>query len=984
MTNIIPHSLRILFALGLFLLSSATSQASSPSTDWRRLETEHFEILFDAKHEELARLYARHAEASWMTLAPALRAWPDKTVLLLDDSVDTANGAASGFPFPTIRLWPAAPNPGESIADIGHWSHDLMIHEYTHVLNFEPAHGLWHPLRNIFGNIIRPNIMLPRWYLEGLAVEMETRYSSHGGRLRSPDFLATARAMALDGTLRREDLSRVNEVSLPDHPGGARPYLIGGLVWNKLARERLKVVGDLNDHFAESLPFLLDPALENQIGKSWAQLLEETYSEIETRAREDQAKVCAQGCVEGRPFGEPGFWTRSPVLSPNGEQLVFLGREHNRDTILRLSRRTPEGWSPSESIGEPRGTTRVSWMPNGRSVLYDAVENFQRFTERSELWRRDLDTKKSTRLSFGGRLREPIATPDGRHAFAVQLRAGGTRLVRVRLAADEATARKEFASNSPGLIETWHEPAGEQRISWPVVWRDRVYFVERQLDARDELWSLPLNAPPSKRALTRHLSQFTSIGFLQTSEQLGLVFTSAQSDASNIYAWNGERVRPLTNSPTRAWAATHDEQRDDIIYSRLDGEGSRLRILTRAERDSMPALQQSELPRTRPLVEPLWPQHQPPEPELGQLESEDFSAARYMLPRYWMPYATVLPGGAFVSATTSVGDPIGRHTGVAQVSTDTRVGQPNVFLSYSNFTTPIRYSIMGDDSWDVLSGLDRRSTTADLSAQFFLPGLSNAWTSALSFSRLRTELSSTVSGTTTSDVRLRAGPRIALGYQELMQRGHEISPESGRMARLAHQRFLPGLGNISYDKTDLTIAEFLSAETPGLGWLPERHALALSGQLSWAPQLDRLFLGPSSISLPIESMNLNSLGSTFLMRGYPSGSFIGRKVVRTSAEYRFPLSRPESGFGTLPFFMRRWHAAVFGDLLTMEGAIYDAEAKVYRLRDIGHMYGAVGVEAHLDSTVFYHIPIRFTLGLHYGLDKTVNPNAVYPVISFTL
>gem|GEM_PF-6004985 len=973
------------FVSGLLLTAVTSAFAAPPSIEWRRLETEHFEILFDARHEQLARIYAQHAEAAWMTLAPALRAWPDKTVILLDDSVDAANGAASGFPYPTIRLWPAAPVPGESIADIGHWSHDLFIHEYTHVLNFEPAHGLWHPLRNIFGNIVRPNILLPRWYLEGLAVEMETRYSSHGGRLRSPDFLATARAMALDGTLRREEISRVNEVSLPDHPGGARPYLLGGLLWNKLSRERLKVVGDLNDHFAESLPFLLDPALEKQIGKSWAQLLEETYSEIEARARQDQLRVCgAQACVEGQAFGEPGFWTRSPTLSPSGDQLAFLTREHNRDAVLRLSTRTADAWSTAERKTDARGATRLSWLPDGRSILHDGLETFARFSERTELWRYDLDSKKRVRLSFGGRLREPTASPDGRHAFAIQLRAGGTRLVRVRLPADEAAAEREFAENSPGLIEVWHEPAGEERLSWPVIWRDRVYFIERKLDARDELWSLPLNASPAERTPTRHLPQFTSFGFLQTSSRLGLMFTSAQSGISNIYAWNGEQVRPLTNTSTRAWAATHDVTRDELIYSRLDGEGSRLRRLTRADREAMPALKLSELPRTAPLVEPLWPVHQPPEPDLGDLQSEEFTAARYMWPRYWMPYATLLPGGAFVSATTSVGDPIGRHTGVGQLSTDTRIGKPNVFLSYSNFTTPIRFTLMGDDAWDVLSGLDRRSTSADLTAQFFIPGLSNSWSAALSVSRLRTELSTSGSGSSASDVRLRAGPRVAIAYQDVSQRGHEISPESGRMARLAYQRFLPDLGGISYEKTDFSIAEFLSARTPGLSWLPSRHALALNAQASWAPQLDRLFLGPSSISLPIESQSLSSLGSTFVMRGYPSGSFIGKKILRTSAEYRLPISRPERGFGTWPLFMQRWHAAVFGDLLTLEGAVYDWEAKGYRLREVGHMYGAVGLEARLDATVLYHVPIQFTFGLHYGLDKVANPNAVYPVISFTL
>jgi hypothetical protein len=106
--------------------------------------------------------------------------------------------------------------------------------------------------------------------------------------------------------------------------------------------------------------------------------------------------------------------------------------------------------------------------------------------------------------------------------------------------------------------------------------------------------------------------------------------------------------------------------------------------------------------------------------------------------------------------------------------------------------------------------------------------------------------------------------------------------------------------------------------------------------------------------------------------------------LRGSLEYRLPLSKSYHGFGTNPAFIRRWHGVLFADLVTAEGAFYDFDVSGYRATGVGNMFGSVGAEARLDSTLFYHLPVQFIFGVHMGFDKRANPNGAYPVLSIAL
>ncbi|MGB0495145.1 MAG: hypothetical protein ACPGJI_02225, partial [Kangiellaceae bacterium] len=72
--------------------------ANDPSLNWKTLETPHFNIHFDLKHQSIAVKTEQIAERVHQRLSKQLNWQPiEKTDLILTDSTDFANGSATPF-----------------------------------------------------------------------------------------------------------------------------------------------------------------------------------------------------------------------------------------------------------------------------------------------------------------------------------------------------------------------------------------------------------------------------------------------------------------------------------------------------------------------------------------------------------------------------------------------------------------------------------------------------------------------------------------------------------------------------------------------------------------------------------------------------------------------------------------------------------------------------------------------------------------------
>jgi hypothetical protein len=113
--------------------------------------------------------------------------------------------------------------------------------------------------------------------------------------------------------------------------------------------------------------------------------------------------------------------------------------------------------------------------------------------------------------------------------------------------------------------------------------------------------------------------------------------------------------------------------------------------------------------------------------------------------------------------------------------------------------------------------------------------------------------------------------------------------------------------------------------------------------------------------------------SPFLFCGYPSGTFIGRKLVNWNLEYQFPVYRSYSGWGTAPLFSRTWEGAVFFDGVSVDGAALHSDKNYYR-RDLSHFAVSTGIEARWNTTLAYNLPITAIFGAYFGFDGDIGNN----------
>jgi WD40-like Beta Propeller Repeat len=956
------------FALVFAIAAASTAAALPPDIHWEVIETPHFRIIFDSKQYELALSYAQGAEESFAALTPVFREWPEKTAIVLDDSTDMANGSATNLPYPLIFAYPVLPTATDSVSDYGNWGRELITHEYTHILNFEPVGGIMRPLSWVFGSIIHPNILLPRWYAEGLAVDLETRFSKHG-RLRSANFTSIVRAMSDEQTLHQEDIARINEVSIPDWPGGIRPYLFGALVIDEMIRQKgLGIVGELNQAYGRRVPYFINGPVDDRLGAGYAEILQQAYSRAENVINRQLFTIHSQTVQEESALEQTGFFNHSPTVSPDGRKLAYIGREHNIDSLIFVyDRKGDKVFAPSPSLATGIMINRVSWSPDSKRLVHDGIEVFDRTHQYSDLWMLDVEAKKDRQLTHGLRAHEPTFSADGKFIFYTQITPGSTQLAAVKIEADDKTSAPVVLYNPP--LQT--------RISRPeFVKENEIVFSEKINSGEETLKLLRLkktddgNWAPSGSPQTI-LGTFKPAQFPRMSKE-GLLFVSEKSGVSNLYLadTNFKTARAVTNTTTRIMTGEIDSLTGDLLYSKLMAKGPQV---FRSPKQSWQKVS-ANAPQVEPLIDEPWPDFQTPV-VTTQTERLDYSPWPYLVPRYWMPYVYFAPGVTYLSASTSSQDPTGRHSYGLQLAYETMTTSPSIFGTYTNATTRLPITITALNSYDYLYslGVQRQFSEAAIDVGFFVPGLSNKWAGTLGWD------SSALQATGTSTQR--HGPAAQFGYNNSKQKGLEISPERGGTFSVSHRHFLPSISTYEYDVTDLHLAKYFSAKSLTGGLLPERHVLALFSYGSYAPRLRDSVFGVSSMST--NYMTLPGVRGV-VMRGYNSGTFIGKNVISGTAEYRFPLSYSHSGFGTKPLFLQRWHAGIFVDCLTLDGFAYNYSSQAYASAKAGEFFYGTGAELKLDTTIGYALPVQFIFGLYYGTNRDSNPLGLFPMLSLGL
>ena len=192
------------------------------------------------------------------------------------------------------------------------------------------------------------------------------------------------------------------------------------------------------------------------------------------------------------------------------------------------------------------------------------------------------------------------------------------------------------------------------------------------------------------------------------------------------------------------------------------------------------------------------------------------------------------------------------------------------------------------------------------------------------------------------------GPFTQLTYLSYEQNIFQISPEDGVGISLRAEKQQNLEGSVDYNKVVATFLKYHSK------WLPKHHAimLRLNGLLTFEPILSRF--GSSNSSAFLAS---DTLAPQFVLRGYQPSQFFGRSLWTINTEYRFPISTIEKGSVTPAFFIKRLSAAIVADGL----GVYKENPR----SRLNESYWSAGVEAKLETTLGYILPLNIILGGYY-------------------
>jgi len=131
---------------------------------------------------------------------------------------------------------------------------------------------------------------------------------------------------------------------------------------------------------------------------------------------------------------------------------------------------------------------------------------------------------------------------------------------------------------------------------------------------------------------------------------------------------------------------------------------------------------------------------------------------------------------------------------------------------------------------------------------------------------------------------------------------------------------------------------------------------------AWAELADNAtepnaFMHPDFVSLAAAALRPRGLR---ILRGFVGDAFAGEAYTLGTAEYRFPLWNVELGAWTLPFYLRRLHAAMYTDV---------GDAYTPGRRDF-HLHAGAGAELRAEVVLGWVLPTDLRFGCARGLENS--------------
>ncbi len=953
--------------LGLLVLLCTTPAAAidDPDLDYYTITTPHFYIHYYDGLEGLARRTAIAAEESHQVLSPLLDWEPaNRTHVMVIDRLDSANGFARVFGRNFITIFGMPPQADSVLGYYDDWLRVLMYHEYVHILHLDTNPGIPQWVNRIIGKQYHPNSVMPRWYIEGIAVYLES-YRTGAGRVQSPLFRMWLRTAALEDSL----FTLGQSTGLPiQWPSGSAPYLYGTFFIDHIVRNHDEnFIRDFNHRYGgRVLPFALNRTTKDITGRNFDEHWESFTAEALGEARARQVAIKAAGETTLTLLTDGGGRNRYPAIRPGRGGVTF----HRADlTTHPVFAALPNSQASPQTIFDGTGSAGPSaWSPDGETLYFSRTTITKNVYSYQDLFAFTPSTGEVNQLTETDRAREPAISPDGRWLTHIRNRAGSMELIlrplddpgpeQILLGRDDhdpkddahwqQISRPIFTADSRGIIFSW----------WRLDRRQRdLFLVDIESGEIDQLTDSP------SHDMDPHLGPD---GLLYFTGDVDGIFNIHAMDLDSREIWQVTNVvngvfSPVV-TPDRRWIYVHAYTHKGFEIARF-AHPQRFRHADRR-------------PTERQLPRINYPE---PRPE-GLDNPRPYQPWRWLAPMMFTPDFGVVSGGAGLSGTISGYDPAEHHE---YTLSGGWTSGPTLSDSNANIGLRYRYSGGALNTSALLRYQDYPRSQSYFAESRFIPYMERQYLGRLSLSypiRMLSHRFSIGANYQVEYIDYRARPEVVhepddmtpqepemgffnqlsfgVSYSSLFRYPYSISTERGVSASASISLQHPSLGS---KENSVTLAYGGDAYHPNP--FIDRHvfALQLRGAVtrsSTGPQ--RLYsIGGHSPQDVLTSVIFQEARRGYPLRGYPPGLLRGGQYQLWKAEYRFPIVDFDRGFSTLPIYIRNLKGSVFSDTgAAYTGFLADAQ-----------LHTGIGAEIQLDTVLGYYALNSLRVGFARGLQE---------------
>ncbi|MBI4237260.1 MAG: PD40 domain-containing protein [Deltaproteobacteria bacterium] len=955
----------VMCVVALLSFAARVDAASfDPKLKWHQHKTPHFMIYAARSLDGIAQRVGQLAEEAYAIL-PQKFDWKPlgRTVVVLTDVQDVANGLATVLPYNYLHLRVTAPRPDTALANYDDWLRTLIMHEFTHIIHMDQARGVMKLPRFLLGKLVSPNGVLPGWMREGIAVYEETQ-QTQGGRNRG-----SFSNMLIRTAVDQQKFPKIDQADGLGWrwPGFLPQYIYGGkfLEWLANTYGEDKLIRFQKKSAASPL-FFMNNLLAKQVWKkSFYQLWREWQAEVSKTAQAEITAVRAAGETPLEPVTDDGTHLSALALSPDGTHLVYTTTDPHRPTEIRL-RDLRNG--EEQRIRAKQGATQAAFDPSGNLIAYAAYTANHGYRYYSDIFVFDRRDGKLRRLTASRRAQDPSFAPDGKSLLYVVEDAGTQRLVRYDL-----TTWKEQPLPIP------HAPF--TRFSHPQWSPDGQWLAVSSWQAGQQ--DIYLYRPDGRRV--QRITNDRALDLSPSWDRTGryLYFSSDRSGISNVYRYDMRRRRAerLTNVVTGLFEPQPAPDGKTLYAQYYHGAGFGIRKLAiegvagdwgLVTGDRTMGHQSPATSHQPPVTNPQSPatSHQSP------LSPSPFPSKRYhglsprlFIPRYFIPGFVATGSGVLLSAVTGSSDPLRWHLWQAGGTYRTDAKYPGYFFNYTlnrfspimnfgvlNYATDfgnltflhadgtLRTVHMYEKRLRGYAGIAVPYKRQIFSLQYFMenrdniPALTAEERALLNLDRF-------------------AGFSATYGWGRQEQYPASISPEEGHRLVMNFTVTDKILGSNEPNEQQIFSGDF--REYIKLPWRHHVLALRVKGGKTWG---DTLVQGTFGMGGALGEGALGGGGgfTYFPLRGLPAAAMSRANAMLMSAEYRLPLGSPQRGLGTTPFFLQNIHAALFADFGNAWNNGEDTGKWFFDRFFLG-----TGVELRGDFVVGHGLPVQGRLG--YGV-----------------